>query len=672
MAASLILWSHAVVALLFGAMALDALRRSDLTWPRRPFAVAALFTALWALAVAGIDGRDIAARLAEAARDIAWLYFAAMLVRRARAGNRALAALYMVTVGVTVAGAIVAIALTAPLGEGTMVAAVALRQLLAVLASLGALMLLSHLAQTGSRDGRWLALALAGIWSIDLLVAAAILVTGDEPIWLAVVRGAVMLGVGGGIAIAAHRPGAARPAMSRTVSLRLAAAAAGGGYLAVTAMAAEWARGLDPDYARPAQTAIVLGASVALLTLASTPWLRAWARVKLAKHFFAHRYDYRIEWQRFAATLGQPGDGEPLPRRLVKALADLIDSPAGLLLCPDNDRLVATARWEWHGRTEPVLGDSLVAPLAAGRIVALDEERRGGASTLPTWLLADPQAWVVVPLIHGDRLTGGIVLARPPVDRPLDWEDLDLLRVAGRQAASYLAEDRAHAALADAARFDEFNRRFAFVLHDITNVASQLTLVARPAERHADNPEFRVDMVATLRDGAGRMSVLLGRLGQLDAGKLEAAQAESVQPVDAAALAHRLAATRRAGCRIEVDADPVLVLAAPARLEQALGHLLQNAREAGGRETVRLVVRGGGTATIEVVDHGEGMSADFMRDQLFRPFASTKAGGFGIGAYEARELIRGMGGTLDVDSREGEGTRFRIALPLAPALEVAA
>ena len=81
----------------------------------------------------------------------------------------------------------------------------------------------------------------------------------------------------------------------------------------------------------------------------------------------------------------------------------------------------------------------------------------------------------------------------------LDWEDFDLFRTAGIQAASYIAEARSQQALADAQRFDEFNRRFAFIMHDIKNLVSQLSLVARNAERHADNPEFRADMIATLQ-----------------------------------------------------------------------------------------------------------------------------------------------------------------------------
>ena len=75
---------------------------------------------------------------------------------------------------------------------------------------------------------------------------------------------------------------------------------------------------------------------------------------------------------------------------------------------------------------------------------------------------------------------------------------------------------------------------------------------------------------------------------------------------------------------------------------------------------------------IEIEDRGAGMSAAFVRDELFRPFHSTKAGGFGIGAYQARAWVRAMGGTLAVASREGEGTCVRVLLPAAPALEQAA
>ena len=75
---------------------------------------------------------------------------------------------------------------------------------------------------------------------------------------------------------------------------------------------------------------------------------------------------------------------------------------------------------------------------------------------------------------------------------------------------------------------------------------------------------------------------------------------------------------------------------------------------------------------VDVIDSGSGMSPEFIRNGLFKPFVSSKNAGFGIGAFEARELIMAMGGRLDVESREGLGTRFAIQLPLAAAADLLA
>jgi signal transduction histidine kinase len=101
-------------------------------------------------------------------------------------------------------------------------------------------------------------------------------------------------------------------------------------------------------------------------------------------------------------------------------------------------------------------------------------------------------------------------------------------------------------------------------------------------------------------------------------------------------------------------------------------HLVQNAIEAGEPGTpVFLDMRADSTfACVEVIDSGQGMSPEFIRTRLFKPFHSSKQGGFGIGAYEARELVRAMGGRLDVESREGIGTRFQVRLPLAATADL--
>ena len=519
-------------------------------------------------------------------------------------------------------------------------------------------------------------LALAAMWGVDLIVASAIYFEARWVPTAIVGRGAAMTGVAVLLVVGVHRSGDWTLALSRPIAVRALSAVALILYAGITALATSIAASYGGPYARVAQTAIVFGATAAVLALVSTPWLRAWTKVKVAKHLFRHRYDYRVEWLRFTDTLGTLGvDGETLDMRIVKAVADLTDSPGGLLLVPDGALLGIGAMWNWQCPADAPQDTALARYLTQdARIIELDPVRNGRAphdevASVPAWLRDCPEAWAIVPLVHGGALVGAIVLSRPPIDRALDWEDFDLLRVAGRQAASYLAEDRAHAALADAARFDEFNRRFAFILHDIKNLVSQLTLVARNAERHADNPDFRIDMIATLKDSSDRMTALLARLSQHGA-----VRDEPLQPVDVAATVARVATARQAQHPIVARGGAAWALGHAARLEQVLGQLVQNAIEASGVDDPILlsIETIGDRIAIDVVDRGCGMTPGFVRDQLFRPFVSSKPAGFGIGAFEARQLVHAMGGALDVASREGEGTRFRILLPAVGSLEAAA
>lgn len=111
------------------------------------------------------------------------------------------------------------------------------------------------------------------------------------------------------------------------------------------------------------------------------------------------------------------------------------------------------------------------------------------------------------------------------------------------------------------------------------------------------------------------------------------------------------------------------------QLEQLFLHLVQNAIDASAADAP-ISLRVETTADdmiVTIADQGKGMSPRFIRQDLFQPFRSTKPGGFGIGAYEAREIARAHGGRLDVTSREGEGSIFTVVLPVArtAALEAA-
>ena len=673
-------WSHALAAILFGALAVWQVQR-QLRDPQSLMLLAAsMMTALWALLTAMSSHNSVGSQLSEQIRNAAWLFFMYRLWRNGDAAHRprTVAALYAVIAGVILlATGLLLIGETAQLSarmaETLYLPSAVMRMMIAV----GALVLVHNLynaATVGTRTAIRLPMAaLALMWIYDLNLYTICYLARDMTDELFALRGIVIAIAAPIFALATRQTQNWDIRLSRSITFQSLSLVAIGGYIIAMVAISSAIELIGGEYARLAQVSFVFGASVVALVLLPSSRLRAWFRVKISKHLFQHRYDYRSEWLRFTDTLGRPGESAmPLEARVIQAVADITESPGGLLLIPGAaGGLVTHARWNWQLIDPPALaasGDTADWLGHSGHVVELDPLRGSGggsadeaASHVPEWLIAEPRAWAMIPLIHFGRLAGVVILERPAIARMLDWEDFDLLRVVGRQVASYLAEARGQEALSDAQRFDEFNRRFAFIMHDIKNLVSQLSLVTRNAERHADNPEFRADMIVTLKNSTARMNDLLARLSQHNKARPEAPRAVALQPI-----AEVVARAKRSLHPVIIGGTPGLMLRAdPARLEQAVSHLVQNAIDASpAADPVSINPRlAGDDVAIDVIDNGKGMSQAFIREQLFKPFTSTKDGGFGIGAFEARALIAAMGGRIEVVSREGKGSCFTILLP---------
>jgi putative PEP-CTERM system histidine kinase len=274
-----------------------------------------------------------------------------------------------------------------------------------------------------------------------------------------------------------------------------------------------------------------------------------------------------------------------------------------------------------------------------------------------------------VPLSHRREIVGFVVLDRAAHMVSPDWEAFDLLRAAGRQAASYLAEERSTRVLRDSELLTEYSKRFAFVVHDIKNLASQLNLIVSNAARHIGDPEFQRDMLRTVEDSVARMNNLLSQLKANAAPRLPrlldpdlVVNAVAAEFADASVAVETHSDT--GACAVAIDAE---------RLRSALVHLVQNAVDV-SCPSDRVVIssrRFGTQLVIDITDNGPGMDDAFIRDELFLPFRSTKSGGYGIGAFQTRELIRMAGGDLEVISEKGFGTTMRVILPLVSEREPA-
>jgi len=395
-------------------------------------------------------------------------------------------------------------------------------------------------------------------------------------------------------------------------------------------------------------------------------------RVFVNKHFFNYRYDYREEWLRFLHTISESEMARGLPERVIQAVADIVDSPGGLLWQRDDTgQFVRTARWTSKVETVGTVdGDSPFLRLMEERnwivdLTALAEDQDVYERyPIPDWILAEKKFWLVIPLLHHRELAGFIVLEHSRAPRSLNWEDRDLLKTVSQQAASYLAEQKAEKALAEARQFEEFNKKFAFIMHDIKNLASQLSLMVKNADKHVGNPEFQKDMVATVRNSVDKMHLLLTRLNRLQ----EADNSRERRSVPVKSVLERVVQEKsgaNANLTFKCEADDPVVRADPEQLETIFTHIVQNALDAIDKNGAVDVILGGRGEWVSVciADTGPGMDETFVREELFKPFRTTKAHGYGIGAYESQQLVRGLGGRIEVDSALGRGTSITVWLP---------
>jgi putative PEP-CTERM system histidine kinase len=525
------------------------------------------------------------------------------------------------------------------------------------------------------RAVKYLCIGLGVIFAYDFYLYANALLFQDLDVYLWEARGFVNAMAVPVLAVAVARD--PRLALDIFVSHRMVfhttALLGTGLYLLGMGLGGYYIRRYGGEWASVIQVIFLCGAVLVLLVLLFSGRVRANLRVLINKHFFHYKYDYREEWLRFIQTLASGQADDRLRERAICSLAKIIDSPGGVLwMRQASDQYVPVTSWQMEVPDQAVVAkDHPLIRFMATRewLIDLDEFERDpelyNNIGLPHWLERMPGAWLVVPLVVHVHLIGFIVLARAPAQHHFNWEDSDLIKTAGRQAAVHLAQLEASQALAEARQFESCNRLTAYVMHDLKNLIGQLSLVVTNAAKHKNNPLFMEDAINTVALSVQKMNRLLTQL------RSDSMQTQATESIDLAAVLGDVVKTMSSGRPVpalDMQAEGMRLQANRDRFASIIGHLIRNAQDAtadDGRITVRLFRRSD-SAIVEVQDTGTGMDKAFIRDRLFRPFSSTKGdSGMGIGAYECRDYIHKLGGDIEVISRVGEGTTFRVRLPIS-------
>jgi signal transduction histidine kinase len=271
-----------------------------------------------------------------------------------------------------------------------------------------------------------------------------------------------------------------------------------------------------------------------------------------------------------------------------------------------------------------------------------------------------------------ERVTeGAVAIAAGDLDKRIEVTSSDETHVL---AESFnLMTDRLREQIAREAetrQFESFLRLSAMLTHDLKNAIASLSLLVRNMEHQFHREEFREDAMRSLTEATDKLRNLVSKLSEpvrSMSGEFGLPRPTDLIPVIGRVL-NTAAGPYSTQHKVETNLPETLIASVDAeRMEKVVENLVLNAFEAMGAEAGTLTVDGGPLPDEKVFfgvrDTGPGMSEEFQRRQLFRPFATTKRKGVGLGLYTCREVVRAHGGEIKVESKKGVGTYFRVVLP---------
>ncbi|MGM0767471.1 MAG: XrtA/PEP-CTERM system histidine kinase PrsK [Pseudomonadota bacterium] len=446
-----------------------------------------------------------------------------------------------------------------------------------------------------------------------------------------------------------------------------------GAYLLFLAVGGYYVRALGGAWGEALQVLFLTVALTFLVTLLTSRRIRSRLMVFISQNFFDYKYDYREEWLKMTRELANLGDEPPLPERVVRILSGLVESNAGALWIRDEQGsyVLKTAINLNAPRFTSVDGDSELSRFLTERewIIDLHEYRadpvRYNLLEIPDPISRIPDGWLIIPLYLGNDLYGIALIGNSYAPVELNWENFDLIKVVARQTCNLLAQADAQSRLSRAMQFEAVSKASAFMVHDLKTLIAQLSLLVKNAPRHRDNPAFIDDMIHTTDHAVRKMANLVDHI------RKPAEDLDTMDVVDLCGVVSELVdhySHRQPTPHILASPPAACIQADPEQLRSILGHLIQNAQDAtsANGEITLTLKNAKDHVVLFIQDTGAGMTQDFISTQLFKPFESTKGlTGMGIGAYQAREYVRKLGGNIDVTSEPGVGSCFSIRFPKA-------
>lgn len=406
---------------------------------------------------------------------------------------------------------------------------------------------------------------------------------------------------------------------------------------------------------------------------------RVFLRRFLVRHFQRPEHDYRDIWSRFSLLTGGVLNPRDYSQRMVVLVSETFEALSVTLWLVDPSQrhftyAASTSLSSSPDATPPipdeVYSEVLQAVSQSPQALPVDLDRSSESwcqrlrTSNPVWFPKVGGHRSCLPLTFNNHLVGLLVVGDRIRGIPFSIEDLELLKCLGDQMAAGLMTQTLSARLVQASEMEAFQTMSAFLVHDLKNTASALSLTLRNLPVHFDNPAFRADALRTLSRSVQRVNELIARLSSLRQ-KLELHRVPT--DLNQLIVAALQAVGDHPGISILRDFQPLpRILLDATQIESVVVNLILNARESiveKGEIRISTCCRDD-HAVLTVRDNGCGMSPDFLTQSLFKPFKTSKKTGIGIGMYQTKTIVEAHGGRISVESKVNEGTTFLVHLPL--------
>jgi putative PEP-CTERM system histidine kinase len=443
-------------------------------------------------------------------------------------------------------------------------------------------------------------------------------------------------------------------------------------YLLVLGLIGAGLRYFGVSFSRDLTIFIAFATGIGMVIILLSGRIRRRAVVFFRKHFFVHKHDYRDEWLKFTERLFSCKTTSDLYDVILSTFRETFGLKGASLYLIDKERKeykrVLTYNMSGGERTMQISDKLMFYFLERGRVFNAhdgeyipDQEEES--------FIKETAARLIIPLISDKKVIGFLVLGDQLVPEKLTYEDYDLMKTLAKQASLAILNFRLLEELAETREITAVAKISSFIIHDLKNLTSNLSLLLDNAENYIRNPEFQTDMIETIKNTLNKMKNLIHKLKTIPEKRALNIERAAIN-ILIREVVDELTKTKQSK-NIIYHGSSVMSEVDAEEIKKIVLNLILNALDAIDEKGTVEVETGidGENIYIRIKDNGCGMTEEFIYNNLFKPFRTTKKKGLGIGLYQCKQVVEAHAGRIEINSEAGKGSVFTVYLPVTKETE---